>query len=61
MTGNNAMTPQISAYPLRMPTELREWFEAVAKQNDRSLNSELVRRLLEIKAAESQPSVKIQS
>ncbi|WP_373455500.1 Arc family DNA-binding protein [Photobacterium phosphoreum] len=31
-----------SSYPLRMPTELRAWFEKEAVTNRRSLNSELV-------------------
>ncbi|PSU69789.1 hypothetical protein C9J22_12990 [Photobacterium phosphoreum] len=31
-----------SSYPLRMPTELRSWFEKEAVTNRRSLNSELV-------------------
>jgi predicted DNA-binding protein len=43
------MNVQIPAYPLRMPPELREWFDAAAKESGRSLNSELVQRLKEIK------------
>lgn len=46
------MSTQIPAYPLRMPAELRTWLDAVAKENGRSLNSELVQRLKEMKAAE---------
>jgi predicted HicB family RNase H-like nuclease len=44
------MSAQIPAYPLRMPAELREWFEAAAKQAGRSLNSEIVRCLMEVQA-----------
>jgi predicted HicB family RNase H-like nuclease len=44
------MTAQISAFPLRMPQELRAWFELAAADNGRSLNSEIVQQLKEIRA-----------
>uniref|UniRef100_UPI0035C689EC Arc family DNA-binding protein n=1 Tax=Serratia quinivorans TaxID=137545 RepID=UPI0035C689EC len=34
-------------YPLRMPAEVREFYESQAEGNARSLNSELVRLLRE--------------
>lgn len=52
----NNMNLQIAAYPLRMPPELREWFDLLAKENGRSLNSELVQCLKEIRARELVPS-----
>ena len=44
------MTAQIPAFPLRMPQELRDWFEQAAVDNGRSLNGEIVQRLKEIRA-----------
>lgn len=32
-------------YPLRIPTELRDWIENESKMNGRSINSEIVARL----------------
>lgn len=39
------MAKQKPPFPLRMPEELREWLEAAARENARSLNSEIVVRL----------------
>lgn len=39
------MKEQPTAYPLRMPPELREALETIAKENGRSLNAEIVTRL----------------
>jgi hypothetical protein len=50
MTGRNNMTAQIPAFPLRMPSDLRAWFEATAEENGRSLNSEILQLLKEVKA-----------
>lgn len=36
-------------YPLRMPSDLREWMNSMAKENGRSLNSEIVQRLVKSK------------
>jgi hypothetical protein len=47
------MTAQIPAFPLRMPSELRAWFEAAAEENGRSLNSEILQLLKEVKARAS--------
>jgi hypothetical protein len=44
------MTAQIPAFPLRMPSDLRAWFEAAAEENGRSLNSEILQLLKEVKA-----------
>ncbi|MFQ6251362.1 Arc family DNA-binding protein [Yersinia enterocolitica] len=46
---SNEMVSKISPYPVRMPIQVREWFEAQAKENGRSLNSEIVRVLTERK------------
>ncbi len=46
---SNEMVSKINPYPVRMPTQVREWFEAQAKENGRSLNSEIVRVLTERK------------
>lgn len=51
------MNAQIPAFPLRMPPELRDWFDAAAKDNGRSLNSELVQCLKEIKARCAGPAI----
>lgn len=51
----NIMTAQITAFPLRMPTELRAWFESAAEENGRSLNSEIVQLLKEVKTRASAP------
>jgi hypothetical protein len=50
LTERNIMTAQIPAFPLRMPSDLRAWFEAAAEENGRSLNSEIVQLLKEVKA-----------
>jgi hypothetical protein len=44
------MTAQIPAFPLRMPQDLRDWLEAAAVDNGRSLNSEIVQQLKEFRA-----------
>lgn len=45
---NNTMNDdRIPSYPLRMPPEMRENLEAIAKANGRSLNAEIVQRLTE--------------
>lgn len=36
---------QVPSYPLRMPPELREELTIVAKQNNRSVNAEIIARL----------------
>ena len=58
MTQGMKMNNQLPGYPLRMPPELRQWFDAAAKRNGRSLNSELVHCLAEIqaKSTQSQPA-----
>ncbi len=38
---------RISPFPIRMPEDLRGWYEREARDNGRSLNSELVRILSE--------------
>ncbi|HEM6845374.1 TPA: Arc family DNA-binding protein [Providencia rettgeri] len=40
---------RIPPYPLRMPDEVREWYEAEADNNARSLNAELVKILTDRK------------
>lgn len=40
-------TNEINPYPLRMPTDLREWYASQAKQNGRSINSEIIKILTE--------------
>lgn len=47
------MSSQPAGYPLRMPADLRAWFDAAAKRNGRSLNSEIVHCLREIQAKEA--------
>ena len=47
------MNVQPAGYPLRMPTDLRAWFDAAAQRNGRSLNSELVHCLRQIQAREA--------
>ena len=42
---NSVMKEQPTAYPLRMPSELRETLESIAKENGRSLNAEIITRL----------------
>lgn len=41
---------RITPYPLRMPDDLREWWETEAIQNGRSLNAEIVYHLKQRKA-----------
>ncbi|WP_422399052.1 Arc family DNA-binding protein [Xenorhabdus griffiniae] len=36
---------RIQPYPLRMPPEVREWYEEESNRNDRSLNAEIVKIL----------------
>ena len=38
----------------RIPTDVHQWLTGRAKQNDRSMNAELVRILKEVKARESE-------
>jgi hypothetical protein len=47
---DRTMKKQTPPFPLRMPKELREWFDAAAKGNKRSLNAELVQCLEELQA-----------
>lgn len=47
------MSTQLPGYPLRMPADLRAWFDASAQKNGRSLNSELVHYLRQIQAKEA--------
>lgn len=47
------MGTQLPGYPLRMPPDLRAWFDAAAKQNGRSLNSEIVHCLREFQSKQS--------
>ncbi|EMB6102726.1 MULTISPECIES: Arc family DNA-binding protein [Proteus] len=42
-------TGRISPYPLRMPNEVREWYEMEAGSNARSLNAEIVKILTDRK------------
>lgn len=42
-------TNRISPYPLRMPNEVREWYEMEAGSNARSLNAEIVKILTDRK------------
>ena len=44
------MSKQASAFPLRMPDGMREWFDAAARESGRSLNSELIQSLKEFQA-----------
>lgn len=48
------MAKDRGSYPLRMDKELRDFYEAKAHENDRSLNTELVRTLRKAKQAEEQ-------
>ncbi len=43
----NQGAARITPYPLRMPKELREWYEDQASKNSRSLNGELLKLLTE--------------
>ncbi|HFU0689530.1 TPA: Arc family DNA-binding protein [Morganella morganii] len=45
----NQKASRIPPYPLRMPTEVREWYESEADSNARSLNAELVKILIDRK------------
>lgn len=38
---------RLTPYPLRMPPEVREWYEDEAAKNSRSLNGELLKLLIE--------------
>lgn len=38
----SAPAPQATPFPLRMPPDVRERLEALAKQNGRSVNSEIL-------------------
>ena len=44
------MSKQPAGYPLRMPADLRAWFDAEAKKNGRSLNNEIVHCLRNFQA-----------
>lgn len=47
-------TKQRTPYPLRMPDEMRDTLKNAAKENDRSLNAEIVARLeISIRGAEA--------
>ena len=48
------MAKDRGSYPLRMGKELRAFYETKAQENDRSLNTELVRTLRKAKQAEEQ-------
>lgn len=41
----NLMKKQIPSYPLRMPSDIKELLKSVAKENGRSLHSEIMLRL----------------
>lgn len=45
----NQKINRISPYPLRMPDEVREWYELEAGSNARSLNAEIVKILTDRK------------
>lgn len=45
---SNPRTP----YPLRIPEPLRDWMKEKAEQNSRSLQGELIYRLMQSKALE---------
>ena len=51
------MKNQPPGYPLRMPPELRDWFHNAAKQNGRSLNSELVHCLMQFQNKTTAPDM----
>ena len=46
------MSQQVSAYPLRMPSDLRAWLVCEANVNGRSLNNEIVQKLKECREKE---------
>lgn len=43
----NQKTKRITPYPLRMPRDVRKWYEEQAEKNSRSLNGELLKLLTE--------------
>lgn len=45
-------TKKASPYPLRLDANLKQWAEERAKQNGRSMNSEIIQILKEAKEAE---------
>lgn len=47
------MSLVIAPFGLRLPPELKQWLSGKAQENRRSMNSELVRRLEESRAAEN--------
>lgn len=50
---------QQTAYPLRMPTELREHLTESARDNNRSLNAEIIARLEESYFHHKQPPAQL--
>ena len=50
--GNGHDVIETTGYALRMPPELKAWLEVRAKENRRSLNSEIVFRLEQSREAE---------
>ncbi len=50
MTAARAINP----YGLRLPPELKQWVENRAKQNNRSINAEIVTIFQELRAREEQ-------
>lgn len=43
----NPKASRLTPYPLRMPPEVRAWYEDEAAKNSRSLNGELLKLLTE--------------
>lgn len=50
----------ISPFGLRMPPDLRQWIEEEAEKNRRSMNSEIVWRLEELRRQEEEQAAKAQ-
>lgn len=50
---------QLPPYPLRIPKELREYFEKAAKENGRSLHAEILYRLNESILIEGNESLEL--
>jgi hypothetical protein len=45
---------KITPYPLRMPTDIREWAQQKAREEDRSMNQFIVRCLRQRREGEQQ-------
>lgn len=51
------MSQSRSPYPLRIPPHLRDWMQQAAQKNSRSLQGELLFRLMESRAREEKNAV----